>query len=147
MKVILLQDVARIGRRFEVKEVPTGHALNFLIPRKLAEPATPKSIKRVEELKKKKEHDTEETVAAFTDALKKLESETLEMQVEANEKGSLFKGINSSDIALLLKDKGFAIEESAVVLDTPIKELGSHTVTLQLGDVSGSATVSVVAKA
>ena len=58
MKVILLRDVAKIGKRFEVKEVPTGHALNFLIPKKLAEPATTEALRRHSvEMKKKTNHD------------------------------------------------------------------------------------------
>lgn len=146
MKVILLQDIARIGRRFEVKDVPSGHALNFLIPKKLAEAATPQSLKKLAERTQKSALDTEAANAAFQNSLKKLESEPVEMQVEANEKGVLFKGVSVEDIASQLKTDGHAVSKEQVVLDAPIKEVGDHIIELASGDQKGSFTLTIRAK-
>jgi large subunit ribosomal protein L9 len=146
MKVILLQDVARIGRRFDIKEVPSGHALNYLIPQKIAEPATAENIKRVEARKSKKADDEASAGVKFEEALGKLGSMKIELKVEANEKGHLFKGLKEQDIAGALEENGFTISPSQIVLSAPIKEVGEHTISLASGGVEGVFTLSVVAK-
>lgn len=143
MKVILLRDVAKIGRRFEVKEVPAGHAHNFLIPRKLAEPATAESLRRLEvELKKKSilvgRHDSD-----FKSALDTLSKTPIELTLPANKQGSLFKGVHASDIVKLIVTKGVSVTESEVVLDHPIKEVGEHTVTLRSGSTEGTIILRI----
>lgn len=146
MKVILIKDVARLGRRSEIKEVPDGHALNFLIPRKLAIIATPEGMKRLnEELQKKGEHKA--TIEKnFEAGLAKLEKQTVSYPADANEKGSLFKGISAQDIAAHLTAQHFPVEKSNIVLAHPIKEVGVHEIGLTHGKVKGSFTLEVVRK-
>ncbi|MCA9363922.1 50S ribosomal protein L9 [Candidatus Kaiserbacteria bacterium] len=145
MKVILLRDVAKIGKRFEVVEVPTGHAQNFLIPHKHAEPATPGNVRRVMAHKAKQAHDTEAHALAFAEALTQLAEQKVVLTVEANEQGHLFKGVKGDMIAACLKEAGVSVPVEAVRLDEPIKTLGEHTITLALGDHAGSFVLSVVA--
>ena len=146
MKVILIKDVARLGRKSEVKEVPSGHARNFLIPRKLAIPATPENLKRhTEEVKKqgiRKQNDSE----SFGEALSALREKVVVCKVEANEKGVLFKGIHTDDILTCLHAEGFAITKNQVILPHPIKELGMHVVALQHGGIQGTFQLAVVKK-
>ena len=73
MKVILLQDIARVGRKNEVKDVPDGHAQNFLIPRRLAEPANAGNLKKLQEMEGKRAATAEGELAAFQKAVEKLQ--------------------------------------------------------------------------
>jgi large subunit ribosomal protein L9 len=146
MKVILIKDVARLGRRNEVKEVPSGHALNFLIPRKLAIIATPESMKRLNEQVSKIEEGKQNLKQSFEDAVAKLHDRTVVYHTEANEQGHLFKGIGADTIAEHLQSEGFAITKSNIVLEHPIKSLGIHAVGLEYGEVKGVCNLEVVKK-
>lgn len=146
MKVILLKDVARLGRKSEVKEVPNGHATNFLIPRGLAISATPESLKRVgEEVKKHAEHKQHD-LESFKEALTKLEGKTIRYVTDANDKGSLFKGVNSDDIARTLVSEGVQISREQIVLAQPIKAVGIHEITLKHESTMGMCRLEIVKK-
>ena len=146
MKVILLQDVANVGRRFCVVDVPNGHALNKLIPNKQAEPATPENLKRVEARKARSEAEQVAASENFADVSAHIADSTQTITVEANEKGHLFKGLKSAEIAEELNSLGFAVTTEQVVLEAPIKETGEHSITLSDGEQKGSFTLSVTAK-
>lgn len=146
MKVILLQNVARIGQKFEVKEVPDGHALNFLIPKKLAEPATPHNLKRIQTMADTAAAQSATADAAFAAILEQLSGHTVEVAMEANDKGHLFKGVKADDIAAHLTAAGYAIEASTVVLDVPIKEIGTHEIVLKQGAQTGTCMLTVTKK-
>lgn len=144
MKVILLRDVAKIGRRYEVKEVPTGHALNFLIPRKLAEPATPENLRRVKDVVSKHAHSEEVHTGQFADALKELSATPLIVSAQANTQGHLFSGVHAEDIVKSAAVRGVALEVSEIVLPHALKELGTHEVTLSLRGKTGTIKVEIV---
>ncbi len=130
MKVILLRDVARIGKRFEIKEVPDGFALNKLIPAKDAEPATPATVKRVMEKHKNdlRAKDLELTTArAIAEACA---LEPIVIKVEANEQGHLFQAVHTSDIVKAAAVRKLGIPEASLKIDVPIKSLGEHSVRL-----------------
>lgn len=146
MKVILLQDVARIGRRFDVKDVPRGHALNYLIPRKMAEPATKENLRRVEAMRTTIATNAASRGEAFAEALSKLSGIKVELSAEANKQGHLFSGIKADKIAARLEEKGYAISADEIVLAQPIKETGDHTVTLRSGEMEGTFVLTVTAK-
>lgn len=146
MKVILLRDVAKIGRRFEVKEVPTGHALNFLIPRKLAESATPENLKRVQNVVSKQAHTETVHTEHFEDALKQLHETPLTVKAQANAQGHLFKGVHAEDIVKAATDRGVAIQVGEVSLPHALKEVGIHEVTLSLRGKTGTIQVHIVAE-
>lgn len=143
MKVILLQDVARIGKKCELKEVPTGHALNFLIPRNMAEPATPENVKRLKERQARAAEETLQDEVSFKAALEKLGAAPVVMQVEANEQGHLFKGIKAEDISAHLKHEGIAITAQHIHMEAPIKEVGDHEISVQNGELQGSFTLTI----
>lgn len=144
MQVILLRDVARIGRKHEIKNVPDGHALNFLIPRGLAERATPAARTRIEA--QGAQMEAEQTAAR--ERLAKLRTELaanpLIVEVQANELGHLFKGLRAEDVARALTEcAGVPVASEAVVLARPIKDVGIHDVTLADGGAEVVVSIDV----
>ncbi len=146
MKVILLQDVAKIGRRSEVVNVPDGYALNKLIPKQMAEAATPANMKKISKLQAEAKAGAEANESRFEDAKKALSENKLEIATEVNEKGHLFKAVHEADIVEVAKTKGINIEESMLKIDSPIKEVGEHTVSLVQGDNRVEFKLEVVKK-
>lgn len=146
MKVILIRDVAKLGRKSSIVEVPSGHALNFLIPRKLALPATPQNLKQhTEELKKQQEHHAKDH-EQFLSAVKKLASNPLTLAVDTNEKGHLYKGIGPDDIHALFREKGYLIEKRAIILPHSIKSVGTYEIPLVYGSEQGVCHLVIVKK-
>lgn len=146
MKVILLRDVARIGKRYEIKEVPSGHALNFLIPRKLAEPATSENIKRLQAHKEKHAASMALDAANFEEALTKLKDTTVRIPVDANDQGHLFRGVRAEDIAHALAAEGLTVDSHQIDLAQPIKSIGTHEVGLHSGSAKGTFTIEVTSR-
>ncbi len=146
MKVILLQDVAKIGRRFEVVNVPDGYALNKLIPTKQAEPATAENLKRVQARATKIETDRAGQDASFDAALEVLKDATVTVEAPANEQGHLFKAVSADEVVAAAALVGATIAANQIVVKTPIKEVGEHSVALVSGVKQGMITVTVVAK-
>ena len=147
MKVILTKDVARLGRKSEIKDVPSGHALNFLIPRKLAVIATPEQLRRLDEEVKQRDMQKEHAQDSFTRACTTLAQKHIRYPVEANEKGHLFKGINVDDVvAHLEQTEHLTIGRQSVLLAHPIKELGIHEIPLSFAGIHGVCILEVIKK-
>ncbi len=147
MKVILVKDVARLGRKSEVKDVPDGHALNFLIPRKLAIIATPDQLRKVAEEVKKRGEQSEGVLGAFDAACATLKETSVTLYVEANEQGHLFKGINAEDIVGQIQHSlGIVLDVKSIVLEHPIKSVGTHMIPLSYKDRRGECTLIVAKK-
>ncbi len=144
MKVILLKDVPRIGRKYEVKDVPDGHAFNMLLPRKLAERATPEALRRLETLRSKHATEIAESDAAFKAALDKAKDAGATVSADANEEGHLYRAIHADDIVKAFSEKGIELDERSIVIDTPIKHIGVHAVKLSQGGREGEVTFEVV---
>jgi len=132
MKVILLQDVSNVGRKYEVKNVSDGYARNFLIPNKLAKLATPQAIKAIETEKKRLEEEKkvqEDILQKNLDGLKDLR---VVWDVKNNEKGRLFAGIHNQDISKILKEQyHLDIPAELIQLEKPIKEIGEYKVKIK----------------
>lgn len=144
MKVILLRDVAKMGRKGQICEVPSGHAANFLIPRKLAVAATPENLKRHTAETTRFAEGEAKTQDAFKAVLLALENSPVTYTAAANDQGHLFKGIHAADIARTLKEAGMIVDAQAIVLVHPIKEIGTHMITLKQGGLEGVCTLEVV---
>lgn len=133
MRVVLLQDVPRLGGAGEVKDVASGYARNFLIPRKLAELATPAVLKRVEAIRGAEERrhallDAEITTLAET--LDGLEI-TLKARVGATER--LYGAVTSGDIAEeIQRVTGQEIDKRKIELEEPIRQVGEYEVRVRL---------------
>jgi large subunit ribosomal protein L9 len=146
MKIILLQDVAKIGRRYEVVEVPDGFAMNQLIPKKMAEPATPANLKRVEKMNLNKVASAEADSDAFKTAVATIEATPITITVEANEKGHLFKAVDAGEVVVAAQAVGAVVTQEMVEFTTPIKEVGEHEITLKLGDDTATITINLAGK-
>ena len=129
MKIILLKDIPKLGKKYEVKTASDGHAVNFLIPRGLAISATPENLRRFETEKAKYDGEKKVHEALLADNLKALEDTVLTISGKANEKGHLFAGLHQAEIAAeLAKQTRIQLDPSFIQLDHPIKEIGEYMV-------------------
>ncbi len=133
MKVIFLQDVQRVGKRHDVKEVNDGYALNFLFPKKLAEPATKASLASLEERKKEIAIERKVKDELLDKYLEDVKGKTLTIKAKADEKGHLFSGIRKEDISSAMeKEYRAAIGEEFIMLEKPLKELGEFEIPIEI---------------
>ncbi len=145
MKVVLTQDVAKIGRRFEIVNVPDGYALNKLIPQKQALPATAINVKRVETMKKRHAEDAAGESKAVVDAIEKLKDKIVAVKVEANAEGKMFQALKVAVIiAAVAAETEVTLKPTWIDLPTPIKTTGEHTVFVSFGDTQGEFTINVI---
>jgi large subunit ribosomal protein L9 len=132
MKIILLKDVPKLGKKYEVKTASDGHAANMLIPRGMAIAATPENLARIETERAKIEGEKKVHSAILAENLKALESTGITITGKANEKGHLFAGLHQEAIASeLAKQARIQIDPSFIDLDHPVKEVGEHMITVK----------------
>ncbi len=141
MKVVLLKDVRAMGRAHSVIDVSDGHALNFLIPRKLALPATPTNLKFAEGKQQQVADRRELDTKLIASRIAALSEGKVTITKKANEQGHLYDGVDASEIAAAAE-----LPEDAVRLEKPIKELGVHEVAVALGEEFGKISVEIVAE-
>ena len=133
MKVIFLHDVPRVGKKHEVKEVPGGYATNFLFPKKLAEPATAKSLTALEMRQKEIAIEREVQADLLARNLQEIKGKVVHMKAKADEKGHLFKGIHTDEIVLAMKAEHHAdITPEFIILPKPIKEIGEFEIPISI---------------
>jgi large subunit ribosomal protein L9 len=146
MKVILLHDVRKVGKKFEVKEVASGFALNMLIPRKLAEAATPSNLARYNNIKAREEGEKKVREDLLMKNLKSVDGKTIELKESANEKGHLFKGVHQEELVSAIKAQTeLDLAAEYIMLDKPLKEVGEHEVEVKVQDKSAKFKVNIVA--
>lgn len=144
MKVVLLNDVHKVGRKNDIKNVSDGYALNFLLPQGLAETATPKAVKRVE-LTKKQEADRKKI---RQDLLLKnfgeLKGVRIDMEKTANDKGHLFAAIHPAEITAAIKDQTrLDVLPEFIILSEPVKAVGEHEIEVKIEDRAVKFTLVV----
>ncbi|HET6514126.1 MAG TPA: 50S ribosomal protein L9 [Thermodesulfovibrionales bacterium] len=145
MKVILKEDVKSLGTVGSVVNVADGYARNYLIPKHLAAEANTKNIKALEHEKKKIEEQAKKIKNAALSLSERLSSLTLTLGAKAGEEEKLFGSITTMDIAEALKKEGFDVDRKKIVLDEPIKRLGTFSVGVKLHhDVTSQVTIQVV---
>ena len=145
MKVILLDDVAKLGRRGEVRDVSDGYARNFLIPKKLALSATAGNLTNLEHIKKQQEAKADRIKTDAEGLRARIEALSYEERRQASEEGKLFGSVTSQDIVEFLGKHGIKMERRRVHLDEPIKTLGETRVTIRIHpDVTAELPVTVV---
>lgn len=132
MKVILLQDIDDLGKKYELKEVKDGYARNFLLPNKLVKPATKQALKWLSEQKESIEKVAEEDLKKVQELASNLDGLELNIAVKVGEEGQLFESITAQKIVEKIKELGFEIKKSQVVLPNPIKELGEFPISITL---------------
>lgn len=145
MKVILLRDVAKLGRRFTVIEVPDGYALNKLIPQGMAETATPENLKKVAATADKRASNSVNLNDAFAAACAALKTQTITVAATANAQDHLFKAIKVSDIVAALVLAGVTVvTEEMITITEPIKALGDYQVPIAHAGLSGVITLQII---
>jgi len=134
MKVILIKDVKKIGKKYDTKEVADGYALNMLIPNGLAIPATAGNVNMIELKKKGDMLEIAKNEAELNKALNEIKGINIEMTGKVNDKGHLFAGIHKEAIIeAVKKQKGVNISTEHLLLEKPIKEIGDHAITVKVG--------------
>src|SRR5262245_27685789 len=128
MKVLLCDDVVKCGAAGEVKDVSDGFARNFLLPRKLAVPATDASLRKWESEKKVRQVKIEQNLEAAKKVAEQLEAMDLEIPARAGKEGHLFGSITNHSIADALAAKGFVADKKHIELEAHIKAVGEYVV-------------------
>ena len=139
MKVIFLHDVPRVGKKYEVKDVPGGYAMNFLFPRKLAEPATPKALAMLEIRKNEILVVKEVQNELMMKNLEEIKGKVVHITAKADDKGHLFSGIHTKEIVTAMKKEHRAdITSEFIVLEKPIKEVGEFEIQIAISGKKSS---------
>lgn len=144
MRVIFLKDVPRVGKRHDIKEVPDGYAMNFLLPRGLAQTATPKAVALLEVRKKEVVIEREVQDNLLLKNLEEIKGKIIKMSGKANEKGSLFSAIHKKEIIEELKSQQHAdISPEFIILEKPIKEIGEFEIPIEVKNKKSFFTLIV----
>ena len=143
MKVLLCEDIDRLGWLGDVVEVKTGYARNYLLPQGLAKVANEASIRSIAEEKARRAEQRKLEGKRLEEAVKAIEGAEAVIAAKANELGHLFGSVSERQIAENLREQGFEVRDEIVQLPEHIKEIGTHSVTLKFRD-NLTATINVV---
>ncbi len=132
MKVIMKQNVDRLGKTGEILEVKDGYARNYLIPRQIVMPANARNMKIFEQEKKRVKIKETKDKRMAEQLAKKLEGVSLTATVAVGEEDKVFGAVTSQDIADLLKNQGFELDRRKIQIDEPFKALGIYEVPIKL---------------
>jgi large subunit ribosomal protein L9 len=139
MKIVLLKDVPKLGRQYEVKEVKSGYGRNFIIARGLGAIATKSNLAQAELKRQGMETALAEKRERLTKEAVDLAKVTVRLTKRANDLGHLFDGLDANDLATALRAQtSFDIESDWIKLDRPIKEVGAHTIPVEHGEIKTS---------
>lgn len=145
MKVILRQDVEKLGKLGEVVTVRRGFARNYLIPQGIAYPEGSGYMRRFEEERSHLEVLNNRRIKSAEDMKTRLEVETLLFKVRTSEEGKMFGSITSAQIVESLHERGLDVDKRRIELSHPLKELGMHQVAIKLHtDVVALVNVNLV---
>ncbi|NPB08205.1 MAG: 50S ribosomal protein L9 [Aquificae bacterium] len=132
MKVVLVKDVEGLGFFGDIVNVKDGYAMNYLIPRGLALPATEGNIRHIQTILEQKKRKLEREKKKAEEIARKLEGMVVEIRKPAGERGKLFGSVTAADVVNALKEKGIEIERKNVVFYHPIKEVGVFPIKIRL---------------
>jgi large subunit ribosomal protein L9 len=132
MKIILLENVEKVGHQGDILEVAPGFARNYLIPRKMAMEVTPVNLKTVEMQQKALKKKLEKERLTFQELIKQLDEITLTFVRKSGEKDVIFGSVSASDIQEELAGRGFDLDKKRIILNEPIKRLGTFTVPIKV---------------
>ena len=131
MRVILLQDIDKLGKKYDVKEVSDGYARNFLIPKGLARPATKEVMIWLETQKEIETKKAEEDLKKIQEWASAIDDREIVIAVKVGEQDQLFESINAQKISEKLKEVGFDVKKTQIELPEPIKEIGEFPVKIK----------------
>jgi len=128
MRVILLQDIENLGKKYEIKDIKDGYARNFLIPKGLAKIATKEALKWLEEQKEIEEKMAGEELREIQKLASEIDGVEVIIPIKVGEDGQLFEGIPPKKISEKLKELGFKIKKSQIDLAEPLGEVGEFPI-------------------
>lgn len=143
MKVLLCEDIDKLGWLGDVVEVNEGYARNYLLPQHLAKPATEAAIRAIAEEKAKRAEQRKLEGRRLQVAAEAVDGAEAVVAAKANEQGHLFGSVTAHQIAANLRSQGFEVADKIVQLTEHIKQVGTHPVTLKFA-ADAIATVNVV---
>lgn len=143
MKVLLCEDVKKLGWLGDIVDVPEGYARNYLLPQRLAKVATEGNVKSIAQEKTKRSEQRLQERRRLEKAAQAVNGAEAVVAAKANEQGVLFGSISESMIAANLRAQSFEVADEIVKLSEHIKQLGTHEVTLKFAD-DVTATIRVV---
>jgi large subunit ribosomal protein L9 len=144
-EAILLKDVEGVGERGEVIDVSKGYLRNFLIPRKLAQPATKGAIQAAERKAQAESRAKEQAVTRSQEHADLLNRTVLTISQQAGEDGRLFGSVTTQDIAEAIRDaRGIAVDRRKVHLEEPIRHVGTYMVVVEVDDGVTSTVKTIV---
>lgn len=147
MKIILRSEVEGLGHAGDIKEVSGGFGRNFLIPKGLAEIATPQAITWWQKGAEKRAKLAVKRLSTDQDLAKKLEGVSLSFARQASPEGKLFGSVGKTDLIKSLKSAGYTVGKSAIVLESAMKQTGEFEVDVVLQkDATAKVKVSIVAR-
>ncbi len=131
MQIILIKDVEKLGKKYEIKEVSSGYARNYLIPKGLAIQASGKLLKWAEAQREIEEKKAEGKLKKVSDLVSAIDGLEIEIPVKVGKEDQLFEKINQQKILEGLKELGFEIKKSQIELEEPLEELGEFPVKIK----------------
>ncbi|CAN5627843.1 50S ribosomal protein L9 [soil metagenome] len=148
MQVILTQDVEKIGQRGDIVDVSRGYVRNFLVPRNLAEVATPSKMEEARRQMEEAEERERRLAERSEEIAATLNKSVITIEARTGEDERLFGSVTAANIAdAIQRARDVRVDRRRVMLDEPIKSLGTHQVPVQVhGDVQASVKVIVVPK-
>jgi large subunit ribosomal protein L9 len=145
MKVILKEDVKKLGSMGQVVTVADGFARNYLVPKGLAVEASSKNMKSLEHAQRVIQERAKKVKESLQDFSERISKITLIIKAKAGEEGKLFGSVTSMDIAEQLKNEGIDIDRKKISLEEPIKRIGTHAVSIHLHpEINTQITLQVV---
>ena len=146
-QAILLEDVETLGQRGEPVDVAPGYLRNYLIPRKLAAPATPGALEQAQQRQAAAEKATAARAEREEQAASLLSKTVLTIRQRADEGGKLFGSVGAKEIVDAIREaRDLRIDKRKVRLEQPIREVGTHMVEIELADGSVAAVKTIVAE-
>jgi len=146
-QAILLEDVESLGQRGEPVDVAPGYLRNFLVPRKLAAPATPGALEQAQQRQVAAEKAAALRAEREEQAASPLSKTVLTIEQRADEGGKLFGSVGAKEIVDAIRDaRDLRIDKRKVRLEQPIREIGTHMVEIELADDKVAAVKTIVAE-
>jgi len=147
MKVLLCQDIKRLGWLGDILDVNEGYARNYLLPQGLAVVPTEANLKSLAKEAAKQAEARKHERQRLKEAAAAANGAEAVVAAKANEQGSLFGSVGAREIAGNLREQGFEVADEFVQMDEHIKQVGTHSVNLKFGaDLTATVNVVVVAE-
>ena len=147
MKVILLQDVRGKGKKGQMLEVSDGYARNYMLPRKIAMEATADAINTMRMNDNATQERQARERAEAMELAKRMKAMTLTVYAKGGGAGRLFGSVTSQEIADALQSQGITLDKRKIVIDEPIKNVGTYTIRCKLGyEITAQLTVQIQEK-